>query len=112
MKVESARGVRSPLQLFGLYLAWSESAIAAGLFATVNVEHWTRQLLIGVMAFGLVAYVLVAGFLLIYLVVKRPGFLFNPSDYDSSVQHRLFDTPGIAVANPPGVPQGQPFAQP
>jgi hypothetical protein len=75
MKLDGQRGVRSPLQLFGLYLAWSESAIAAGLFATVSVEHWTRQLLIAVMAFGLVAYVLVAGFLLIYLVVKRPGFL-------------------------------------
>ena len=55
MKLDGQRGVRSPLQLFGLYLAWSESAIAAGLFATVSVEHWTRQLLIAVMAFGLVA---------------------------------------------------------
>lgn len=45
------------------------------------------------MSFGLLAYVGVAGFLLIYLAIKRPAFLFNPSDYDSSVQHRLFDIP-------------------
>lgn len=55
-----------------------------------------------VMSFGLVAYVGVAGFLLIYLVIKRPPFLFNPSDYDSSVQHLLFsNAPQLVVKTPP-----------
>lgn len=55
-----------------------------------------------VMSLGLVAYVGVAGFLLVYLVLKRPAFLFNPSDYDSSVQHMLFsDGPKLVVKNPP-----------
>ncbi len=102
MANDSPKGVRSPLQLFGLYLAWAETALSASLFATNGIEHWTRHLLMFVMSLGLVAYVGVAGFLLVYLVVKRPAFLFNPSDYDSSVQHMLFsEGPKIVVQNPP-----------
>lgn len=100
MSVDS-KGVRSPLQLFGLYLAWAETALSASLFATTTIDHWTKYLLIFAMAFGLFAYVIVAGFLLIYLVVKRPTFLFNPSDYDSSVQHLLFPpTSQIVITQP------------
>jgi len=83
------QGIQSPLQLFGLYLAWTESALAAGLFATGSMT-FAQTVLVWVMAIGLVAYVLVAGFLLIYLVVRRPEFLFNPRDFDPSVQHLLF----------------------
>lgn len=101
------KAVRSPLQLFGLYLAWMESAVAASLMATSSLEHWTRYLLIFVMALGLILYVCIAGFLLVYLVVKRPFFLFNPSDFDKSVQHLLFGpgVPKLEVANPPEVEQ-------
>ncbi|MGZ8219468.1 hypothetical protein [Methylomagnum sp.] len=75
----------------GLYLIWIETALSASLLATTGIDHWTRYLLIASMSFGLIAYVFVAGFFLVYLAVKRPAFLFNPSDYDSSVQHHLFD---------------------
>ena len=101
----TGKGVRSPLQLFGLYLAWAESAFAASLFATTGIQHWTRYLLMFVMSFGLIAYVCVAGFLLIYLVTKRPAFLFNPSDYDSSVQHLLFANAPQLVVTPPAQAQ-------
>jgi hypothetical protein len=101
------KAVQSPLQLFGLYLAWTETALAASLFATSSIEHWTKYLLIFVMAAGLLLYVLIAGFLLVYLVVKRPGFLFNPSDFDKSVQPMLFGSaaPKLEVVNPPEVEQ-------
>lgn len=97
-------GVRSPLQLFGLYLAWSETALSGSLFATQGLEHWTRYFLIGSMSVGLLAYVGVTSFLLVYLVVKKPGFLFNPSDYDSSVQPMLFGAPGPTIQPPPETP--------
>ncbi len=102
------KAVQSPLQLFGLYLAWAETALSASVWATSAVEHWTRHFLMAAMGIGLLAYVGIAGFLLIYLVVKRPAFLFNPSDFDKSVQHLLFGpgTPQLEVANPPQVPAG------
>lgn len=97
--------VQSPLQLFGLYLAWTESALAASLFATTSIVHWSRYLLIVAMAVGLVVYIGIAGFLLVYLVVRKPAFLFNPSDYDKSVQHMLFGpgVPKLEVNNPPAI---------
>jgi hypothetical protein len=100
------KAVQSPLQLFGLYLAWAETALSASVWATASADHWTRHLLMTAMAVGLLAYVGIAGFLLIYLVVKRPAFLFNPSDFDKSVQHLLFGpgAPQLEVANPPAAP--------
>ncbi|MHC4575205.1 MAG: hypothetical protein ACYS76_13920 [Planctomycetota bacterium] len=102
MSSGAAKAIQSPLQLFGLYLAWSETALSAGLFATGGIEHWTRYLLMALMGIGLLIYVAVAGFLLVYLVVKRPHFLFNPSDYDKSVQPMLFGAsePVLQVTNP------------
>lgn len=107
MQSNPSKAVQSPLQLFGLYLAWAESALAASLFATSSVDHWTRYLLIFVMASGLLVYVLVAAFLIVYLVVKKPAFLFNPSDYDKSVQHMLFGptAPKLEVVAPPAEDQ-------
>jgi len=93
----SKSAVQSPLQLFGLYLAWSESALAAGLFATTTIDHSARYFLMIAMGVGIVAYVGVAGFLLIYLVMKRPHFLFNPSDYDAAVQPMLFNSPETQI---------------
>jgi hypothetical protein len=100
--------VRSPLQLFGLYLAWAESALSAGLFATTGVEHWTRYCLMFMMAFGLGVFVLTVAFLLIYLSIKKPGFLFNPGDYDPAVQPYLFDRPTPVLAAPPDAVPARP----
>lgn len=90
-------GVRNPLQLYGLYLVLVEGSLTAGLFATQGVEHWTRYFLMAVMAIGLLIYVLVASFMVVYLVVKKPGFLFNPSDYDKDVQPLLFGAPSVVI---------------
>jgi hypothetical protein len=101
--------IQSPLQLFGFYLAWTESALAVGLFATKD-SSLIITVLGFVMAFGLVAYVLVASFLIIYLVLRRPEFLFNPSNFHPSVQHLLFGpgTPQLTVGTPAPMTQGQP----
>lgn len=106
--VADSKAVQSPLQLFGLYLAWMETALAASAWAMWSIDHWTKYLLVFVMAAGLLLYVGVAGFLLIYLVVKRPAFLFNPSDFDKSVQHMLFGpgAPKLEVIDPPPAPLG------
>ena len=101
--------ISRPIQLFGLYLAWCESVIAAGLFATDH-SSWAQILLICAMAFGIVAFALVVGFLLIYLAVRRPGFLFNPSDFDPSVQHMLFG-PGVPALKITQVPPAEQGAQ-
>ena len=90
MKDSSARAIRSPLQLFGLYLAWAESAMGGSLFALQSIEHWVKYFLIFSMGVGMLGYVGVAGFLIVYLVIKKTPFLFNPSDYDKSVQSMLF----------------------
>jgi hypothetical protein len=91
---KAPKSIQSPLQLFGLFLAWSETALSGGLFATYGIQHWSRYLLMVFMAVGLLLYVLIAGFLLLYLVIKKPYFLFNPSDYDKSVQPMLFGGSG------------------
>ena len=93
VQMPSKSAVQSPLQLFGLYLAWSESALAVGLLATTGIDHWVKYFLMFAMGAGIIAYVGVAGFLLVYLVMKRPHFLFNPSDYDKAVQPMLFNQP-------------------
>lgn len=98
-------GVRNPLQLFGLYLAWAETALSASVWATQGVDHWTRYLLIGSMSVGLLAYVGVTGFLLVHIVTTKPGFLFNPSDYDKTVQPMLFGAPAPVIQAPPVVLQ-------
>lgn len=96
------RGVRNPLQLFGIYLAWSETALSVSMFAMSNIDHWIKYCLIAAMAVGLLAYVAVASFLLVYLALTKPGFLFNPSDYDSAVQPMLFGAPSPVIAPPLG----------
>jgi len=48
-------------------------------------------------AIGLIAYVGTACFIVIYLALKKPQLLFNPSDYDKDVQKYLFGD-GLQVA--------------
>lgn len=103
MAAQEKKGVRNPLQLLGLYLGWMESAAAVGIFATQGVDHWSRYLLISCAAGGIAIYILTASFIAIYLAIKHPYFLFNPSDYDKNVQHNLFGIgkDKLNVRNPP-----------
>ena len=105
MSSPGKKGVRNPLQLLGMYLFWMEAAAAAGMFATRELEHWTRHFLVFVAALGIFVYVSTAAFVVIYLTVRRPHFLFNPSDYDKTVQPQLLGPSGprLAIDNPPSV---------
>ena len=82
--------VKNPLQLLGLYIGWMETAMVAGLWATTDVVHWSRYMLMVSAALGIIAYIGTSCFIVLYLTITKPHFLFNPSDYDKDVQKYLF----------------------
>ena len=82
--------VKNPLQLLGLYIGWMETVMAGALWATTGIVHWSRYALMVSAALGLIAYIVTSCFIVIYLTVKKPHLLFNPSDYDKDVQKYLF----------------------
>ena len=99
MSFRNGRYLRSPLQMVGFYLGWVESALVGALWAIRFLDHWTRTLLIIVLCFVAAGFAVAVVFVLIYLAVRQPHFLFNPSDYAPSVQPLLFDdrTPRLTV---------------
>jgi len=94
---QEQKGVRNPLQLLGWYLAWMEGIAGGGLLLSAPFDHWTKYFLLFAIGFGILAYGLTAAFVVIYLAVKNPNLLFNPSDYDPTVQHQLFGTPASKI---------------
>ena len=94
------KDIKNPLQLLGLYLVYMEAAGAASMFAMQSLQHWTRYFLIFALGIGILIYLIITGFVVIYLTIKHPHLLFNPSDYAPGVQHRLFDET-LNIDNPP-----------
>jgi len=84
------KSIKSPLQMAGFYLAWIETALAASLWPLKGHDNLLAVLLYAVVGIAII-FALGLVFMLIYLVVKDPHWLFNPSDYDPSVQDELFD---------------------
>ncbi|ACL71021.1 hypothetical protein [Halothermothrix orenii] len=84
------KSIKSPLQMAGFYLAWIETALAAGLWPLKGHEELLPVLLYTVVGVA-IAFAGAMIFILVYLVIKDPHWLFNPSDYDPSVQDELFD---------------------
>ncbi len=82
--------VKNPLQLLGLYIGWMETVMAGALWATTGIVHWSRYALMISAALGIIAYIGTSCFIVVYLAVKKPHLLFNPSDYDKDVQKYLF----------------------
>jgi hypothetical protein len=82
--------IKSPLQMVGFYLAWIETAMAASLWPLKDNDTLLTILLSVVVGIASI-FALTMVFILIYLVIKDPHWLFNPSDYDPSVQDELFD---------------------
>jgi ABC-type phosphate/phosphonate transport system permease subunit len=102
MTSSSNKNIKSPLQMVGFYLAWVETALGGSLWAVANVDHWSRTLLICAIAFIGVIFAAVIAFILVFLALRRPHLLFNPSDYAASVQPLLFNSQDeIQVTNPP-----------
>ena len=84
------KAIKSPLQMVGFYLAWIETALAASLWPLKDNQLLLKILLFAVVAIALIFAVTMV-FILIHLVYKEPHWLFNPSDYDPSVQDELFE---------------------
>ncbi|QTL99705.1 hypothetical protein GM661_17965 [Iocasia frigidifontis] len=81
--------IKSPLQMVGFYLVWIETALAASLWPLKGHDELLVILLYAVVGIALI-FSLAMVFVLIFLVLKEPRWLFNPSDYDPSVQDELF----------------------
>ncbi len=84
------KAIKSPLQMAGFYLAWIETALAASLWPLKENQILLRVLLFAVIGIAILFAVTVV-FILVYLVRREPHWLFNPSDYDPSVQDALFE---------------------
>jgi len=84
------KAIKSPLQMAGFYLAWIETALAASFWPLKNNEILLKVLLFSVVGIAII-FAATMVFILIYLVRKEPHWLFNPSDYDPSVQDALFE---------------------
>ena|SRR6056297_2081869 len=84
------KAIKSPLQMTGFYLAWIETALAASFWPLKDNQLLLQILLFAVVAIALIFAVTMV-FILIHLVRKEPYWLFNPSDYDPSVQDALFE---------------------
>ncbi len=83
------KSIKSPLQMAGFYLAWIETALAASFWPLKGNDNLLAVLLYSVIGIAII-FALAVVFILIYLVLKEPRWLFNPSDYDPSVQDELF----------------------
>jgi hypothetical protein len=83
------KSIKSPLQMAGFYLAWVETVLAASFWPLKGQGVLVNILLYVVVGIAVVFAVALV-FILIYMVVREPRWLFNPSDYDPSVQNRLF----------------------
>lgn len=87
--------VRSPLGAIGVVLVALEAVLGASLFA-LEGDRSLQLLLVAVMSMVLVSVTSVVLWLVVYLAIKKPGFLFNPSEVASlseDVQQRLYAMP-------------------
>jgi hypothetical protein len=85
----SINSIKSPLQMVGFYLAWIETVLAASFWPLKENSKLLVVLLYGMVSIALI-FALAMIFILVYLVRNNPHWLFNPSDYDPSVQEELF----------------------
>lgn len=83
------KSIKSPLQMVGFYLVWIETVLTAGLWPLKNNDHLVVILLYCVVSIAII-FALGMIFVLVYLVRNHPYWLYNPSDYDPSVQDELF----------------------
>jgi hypothetical protein len=84
------KAIKSPLQMAGFYLAWIETVLAASFWPLKGNEGLLGVLLYTVVSIAVI-FALAMVFILTYLVLKEPRWLFNPSDYDPAVQNKLFE---------------------
>lgn len=74
--------------MVGLYLAWVESVLVAGLW--IVDKSLQPTLLYTIIIIALIFCFTSAG-MVVYLTIYKPWFLYNPQDYTPEVQSRLFE---------------------
>lgn len=96
--------VKSPLGAIGAILVLIQAISASALFAIGSASVFQtilQAVLVGVIGLVTLASTTLVIWLVYYLVVKlkRPGLLFDPSDFDPAVQLALYvDNPQSIVA--------------
>ena len=94
--------VRSPLGAIGALLVALEAIFGGALFA-LDADPWLRLAMVTTM---IVVFVPTAGVILwmvVYLAVKNPGFLFNPAEVaqlSEAVQRGVYALPDSKVSLP------------
>lgn len=83
------KSIKSPLQMAGFYLAWIETVLAVSFWPLKGYDYLVKVLLFTIVGIAVI-FALAVVFVLVYLAYKNPHWLYNPSDYDPSVQDELF----------------------
>lgn len=87
--------VRSPLGAIGVILVAMEAAFGGALFA-LDDDPWLRLAMVTTMIVVFVPTACVVLWMVVYLAVKNPGYLFNPAEVaqlSESVQRVIYDPP-------------------
>lgn len=71
--------VRSPLGAIGALLVALEAIFGGALFA-LGADPWLRLAMVTTMIAVFVPAAIVVLWMVVYLTVKNPGFLFNPAE--------------------------------
>ena len=94
--------VRSPLGAIGALLVALEAIFGGALFA-LDADPWLRLAMVTTMIVGFVPTAGVVLWMVVYLAVKNPGFLFNPAEVaqlSESVQRGVYALPDSKVSLP------------
>lgn len=97
--------IRSPLGAIGVILVALEAVFSGALFALDDM-HELRTAMVATMIAVFAAVTLVVLWMVVYLTLKNPGFLFNPAEVaklSESVQRGIYAIPveNVAVAREP-----------
>ena len=84
------KSIKSPLQMAGFYLAWIETVLAASFWPLKGRDALITVLFYTVVGIAVI-FALAVVFILVYLARYNPHWLYNPSDYDPSIQDELFE---------------------
>ena len=92
--------VRSPLGAIGFLLVALEAIFGGALFA-LDADPWLRLAMVTTMIVIFVPVAIVVLWMVVYLTVKNPGFLFNPAEVaqlSESVQRGVYAMPDSNVS--------------
>jgi hypothetical protein len=81
----------NPIQILGLFIFGIEIILSSALWAIKDLNiRYASEFLIFCIGIGLILYLSITGFLVIYLAIKKPQYLYNPTDYNIDTHKSLF----------------------